>query len=67
MKTKAEAKRVAKMFQERYLDFFTHWQEEMVVSVIGDDVEIKSLEKGVFHNIDMVATFLNGMRVSWYV
>lgn len=66
IKTKAQAKRIAKEWQEIFVDFYK-WQK-VETSVNGTDVEIKDKsDKGIFIYADSVAEFCIGRRLHWYI
>lgn len=66
IKTKAQAKKVAKEWQEIFVDFY-EWKD-LETSVIERSVEIKDKsDKGIFIYADIVAEFCIGRRLHWYI
>lgn len=66
IKTKAQAKKVAKEWQEVFVDFYK-WKD-LETSVCGTGVEIKDKsDKGIFMYADNVAEFCIGRRLHWYI
>lgn len=66
IKTKAQAKKIAKEWQTLFVDFY-NWKD-LETSVCGTDVEIKDKSgKGIFMIADSVAEFCIGRRLHWYI
>lgn len=66
IKTKAQAKKVAKEWQTLFVDFY-NWNDDVETSVDDDAVIIKEKNAGVFYRADSVAEFCKGRRLDWYI
>lgn len=68
IKTKAQAKRIAKEWQEYYVEFYKHWGDKVETIVNGSSIEIKDkAQAGVYYYADSVAEFCAGRHLSWYI